>query len=99
MYRSLFDSATTYKHFSLMYGGKPENTDGSAGKYYVTGTNEYTRYLVNELPTDNTPQGCNISMDRYFNSVPLAAWAIEKKFTIIGSMHHDQKRSRNKSKY
>ena len=30
-------------------------------------------------------------MDRYFTSVSLAEWALEKKFTIVGTMRHDRK--------
>ena len=30
-------------------------------------------------------------MDHYFMSVFLAEWALQKKFTIVGTMHHDRK--------
>ena len=30
-------------------------------------------------------------MDRYFTSVSLAAWELQKKFTIVVTMHHDRK--------
>ena len=30
-------------------------------------------------------------MDRYFTSVYLATWALEKNITIAGIMKHDQK--------
>ena len=30
-------------------------------------------------------------MDRYFTSVSLAAWELQKKFTIVGTMRHDRK--------
>ena len=30
-------------------------------------------------------------MDRYFTSVFLVEWALQKKFTIVGTMHHDRK--------
>ena len=91
LYRSLCDSMTTYTSFTLPYAGKPESTDGPAGKYYLTGTNKYTKYLVSEFSAYNSIQECNISMDRYFTSVSLAAWALENKSTIVGNMHHDRK--------
>ena len=31
-------------------------------------------------------------MDRYFTSVFLAEWALQKKFRIVGTMCHDRKR-------
>lgn len=91
LYRSLCDSTVTYTYFTLPYAGKPEVIDGDAAKYYVTGTDEYTKYLVNGFSAYGTIQGCNISMDRYFTSVFLAEWALEKKFTIVGTMRHNRK--------
>ena len=91
LYRSLCDSTTTYTYFTLTYAGKSESADGPAAKFYLTGTDEYTKYLVNKFSAYNSIQGCNISMDRYFTSVCLAAWALENKFTIVGTMRHDRK--------
>ena len=85
------DSTTTYTYFTLAYAGKPESIDGPARKYYLTGTNKYTKYLVSKFSACNSIQECNISMDRYFTSVSLADWALENKFTIVGIMHHDRK--------
>ena len=45
----------------------------------ITGTNEYIKYLVNEFSAYNSIQLCNISMDRYFTLMSLAAWALENK--------------------
>ena len=73
LYRSLCDSTTTYTYFILAYAGKPESTDGPAAKHYLTGTNEYAKYLINEFSAYNSIQGCNISMERYFTSVSLLA--------------------------
>ena len=41
--------------------------------------------------TTNSTEGGNLSMDRYFTSASLAAWALEKKVTIIGTIHRDRK--------
>ena len=64
LYRSLCDSSTTYTYYSLPYAGKPEVVDGHAAKYYVTGTDAYTKYLVDEVSNYSSIQGCNISMDQ-----------------------------------
>ena len=69
LYRSLCDSTVTYTYFSLAYAGKQEVVGGNGAKFYITGTDEYTKYLVNELSRYTSIQGCNISMDRYFTSV------------------------------
>ena len=41
--------------------------------------------------TTNSTEGSNLSMERYFTSASLAAWALEKKVTIIGTIHRDRK--------
>ena len=58
---------------------------------YVSGTDEYTKYLVEGVSQHNSIQGCNISMDRYFTSVSLAELANENNFTIVGTMRLDRK--------
>ena len=73
------------------YAGKPEVTEGPASKYYVTGMDEYIKYLVNETSKHNSIEGSNILMNRYFTSVSLAEWALEKKVTIVGTMRHNRK--------
>ena len=36
-------------------------------------------------------QGRNISLDRYFTSVTLAEWCLERNITIVGTLKSDQK--------
>ena len=92
IFRSLCDSTATYTYYTLPYTGKPEVAEGDTAKYYVTGTDAYTQYLVNEISNYSSIQGCSISLDRYFTSVSYAEWALEKKFTIVGTMRDDRKR-------
>ena len=75
----------------MAYAGKPESTDGPAANCYLTGTDEYTKYLVNVFSAYKSIQGCNISMDRYFTLISLAPWALENKFIIVETMPHDRK--------
>ena len=49
LYRSLYDASVLYTYYSLPYGRKPEDLSGDASKYYISGTDEYTKYLVNEV--------------------------------------------------
>ena len=58
--------------------------------YYVTGADEYTKYFVNDFSTVAKMSGCTISMDRYFTSVPLAQWCLERNI-IVGTMRLDWK--------
>ena len=79
LYRNLCDSLTNYTHCWLLYADKPEITKGLASKYYVTGMDEYTKYLVNEISKYISLEVSNILMDRYLTSVFLLEWALEKK--------------------
>ena len=49
LYRSLCDSTVTYTYFSLASAGKPEVVGGNGAKFYITGPDEYTKYLVSGL--------------------------------------------------
>ena len=91
LYQSLCYSSIPYTYYSLPYAGKPEKVEGPAVKYYITGTDEYSKYLINELYVYCNFQGINISMDRYFPSVSLATWALQKNITAVGAMKHDRK--------
>ena len=91
MYHSLCDSLTSYTYFTLSYAGKPEDIAEEAAKFYVTGTDEYTKHLVTEFNQYNSFQDCSISMDWYFNSVTLPEWGLQNNFTIVGTMQHNRK--------
>ena len=62
-----------------------------AHDYYVTGCDEYTKWLVNNFQIYGTLQGRNISLDRYFTSVTLAEWCLERNITIVGTLKSDRK--------
>ena len=67
------------------------NERDPAAKSYITKTEEYSKYLINELSIYCNLQGINISMDRYLPSVSLATWTLEKNICIVGNMKHDLK--------
>ena len=71
--------------------GKPDKVGFPAAKSYITKTEEYSKYLINELSIYCNLQGINISMDRYLPSVSLATWALEKNICIVGNVKHDLK--------
>ena len=76
LYQSLCDAKVPYTYSVLPYAGKSE--DISANDYYVTGCDEYTKWLVNNFQIYGTLQGRNISFDRYFTSVTLANGALRE---------------------
>ena len=42
----LIFSAIPYIYYSLPYAGKPEKIEGSPEKYYITGMDEFSKYLI-----------------------------------------------------
>ena len=89
LYRSLCDAKVPYTYSTLPYAGKPEVI--GANYYYVTGCDEYTKWLVNNFQIYGTLQGRNISLIRYFTSVTLAEWCLERNITIVGTLKFDRK--------
>ena len=91
LFRSLCDSALQYMYFCLPYAGKP---NGQPNEFYVTKTDEYTKYLVNgaiKIGGAGCLRGRNISLDRYFTSVTIADWLLEKNITTTGTLRSDRK--------
>ena len=89
--RSLCDSSIPCSYYSLSYACKPEKVEGPAAKYYITGTDEYSKYLINKLSLHCNLQRINIPIDRYFTSISLTTWALEKNITIVGTIKYDRK--------
>ena len=47
LYCSLCDAVVPYTYFTHHYAGKPSQKNEELSKYYVKGTDEHTKYLVN----------------------------------------------------
>ena len=86
-----YDWSVQYTYFTLPYAGKPEDLNTEASKFYITGTDEYSKYLVENFNRFNSIKVCNISVDRYFTSITLADWATTKHFSILRTMRLDRK--------
>ena len=91
LYQSLCDSSVQYTYYSLPYAGKPDDLTRDAGKYYITGTDQYSKYLIENFNKFNSIQSCNVSVDCYFTSITLADWARSHNFSIVGNMCLDRK--------
>ena len=88
LYRRLCDAEVPYTYLTLPYSGKPDSSDN---EYYVTGIDEYTKYLVNSFLRYNKLTGRNIWLDRCFTSIMLAHWCMEKKLSIVGTMRTNRR--------
>ena len=88
LYRSILDSVVSHTYFALPYAGEPEI---EVSEFYVTGTDEYSVYLVDKLSSHVDITGRNVSMDRYFTIVTITHYLKEKKTTLVGTMRANRK--------
>ena len=93
IYRSLCNSTIPCTYFTLPYAGKLNNVGlNNASKFYVSDTDEYTKYLVAETSKYNKLKETKILMDRYFTSVSVGKLALDdQSITIVGTIRHDRK--------
>ena len=66
------------------YARKPDVIDNEASKYSVTGTDNYTKHLLSGFCKLSKIKGGNVSLDRYFTSVPLTKSASANNFKKRG---------------
>ena len=74
---------------TLPNAGKPDDVNNKACKFYITGTDRYTKHLEG-FSEHSSIKGCKISMDRYFISVSIAESVTENDFTTFGTMRLDR---------
>ena len=70
--------------------GKPK--DGN-GPYYIDQTENYVKYLVEELEKDASLLAWNISTDCLYTSISLANWLLERGITTVGTLQHKSNRN------
>ena len=83
LFKSINCARYPYTYQAHIYAGKPE---GDPNEFYVSGTDNYIKFLVNKLLEHQPLQGRNISMDRLYTSIPIARWLLEKGITMIGTL-------------
>ena len=90
LFRSFCDAVDSYCYYRLPYAGKPDSLkENNVKKYYMSGMDEYTIYLLNGVSQFNNIRGTNISKDRYFTSVTVADWVNQEDVTLVGTIRLD----------
>ena len=79
LYRSISDITLPCTYFTLPYCSK---LGSGESQYYVTVTDEYTRYLLYNLADYTEFREKNISNDRQFKSIRVESYLLEKRITI-----------------
>ena len=87
LFKSINCSRYPYTYQSHVYCGKPES---EPNQFYIAGTNNYIKFLVEKLNGYHSLKGRNISMDRLYNNLEIADWLFRKSITTIGTMQHNR---------
>ena len=86
-----FRSLGSWRHpcvyYTIPYTGKPEVTDA-----HIKDSMTLVKKIVEGYETNGfNLSGTNISMDRYYTSIPIVEWLYEKKFFCIAKMNSNRK--------
>lgn len=84
LFKSINCARYPYTYQAHVYCGKPNSIEES--HYYVCGTENYIKYLVEKLHKTVSICGRNISMDRLYTSIPIARWLLQRGITMVGTM-------------
>ena len=87
-FRSLGSSRRSYIYYTVPYARKPVEVTESHKKDTLTSVKQFVEgyeihgYLL---------KGANISIDRYYTSIPLSEWLYRKNITCIGTLNSNRK--------
>ena len=88
LFRSINSAQMPYSYTAIAYAGMPT---GIPSEYYLSGTDEYMKALINRLSLAVSIQGRNLSIDHFYTSIDLARWCLDKKVTLVGTMQSNQR--------
>ena len=83
LFRSINSAEVPNPYTSVIYAGKPVD---KPGPYYVQTTNDIVKYLVNSLTREANIKERNLSTDRFYTSIEIANWLLEKNVTCVGTI-------------
>ena len=76
-----------YTYQSHVYSGKPTE---KPNEFYVQGTENYIKFLVERLSQHRRLSGRNITIDRLYTGFPIAEWLLNRNITTLGTMQHNR---------
>ena len=88
LFKSINAARYPYTFIAAPYSGKPVE---EGGEYYIQGTENIVKYLVERLESKVQLNGRNISFDRLYTSLSLEIWLYEKNITSIGTLQINRK--------
>ena len=84
LFKSLNSARIPYTYQTHVYSGKREEVTNES--FYVQGTIKYIKYFVEQLQKCHSLKGRNITMDRLYTSLEIAAdWLSARNITMVGT--------------
>ena len=83
LFQSINSAKAPYTYTSVIYAGKPLD---EPGPHYVQTTDDIVKYLVNSLARETNIKGRNLSTGRFYTSIEIANWLLEKNVTCLGTI-------------
>lgn len=88
LFKSINAARYPYTFFSHPYSGKPT---GEPTEHYMNGTDETVQYMIRGQQQHSDLRGRNLSVDRFYTSVPLAEWLFQHGITIVGTLQANRR--------
>ena len=91
LFSSINSTKFPYTFTVVVYAGRPKQYNSVLCKYYVRGTEETIKTLFRNLERCTNLAGWNITYDRFYTSIALEKWLVEKNITSVGTIQANQK--------
>ena len=91
LFRSINSARFPCTFTAVVYAGRPKQYNLDLCKYYVRGTEEKIKTLVTNLERCTNLAGRNVTYDRFYTSIALGKWLLEKNITSVGTIQANQK--------
>lgn len=96
LFKAINDARFPYNYFATPYCGKPVE---EGGVFYVQGTENLVKYMVDSFSKYQAISGRNISFDRLYTSLTIAEWLLERHHvTCLGTLQKNRKGISNEIK-
>ena len=83
LFRSINSAKVLYTYTSIFFAGKPVD---KPGPHYIQTMDDIVKYLVNSLTREANIKGCNLFTDRFYTSIVIANWLLEKNVTCVSTI-------------
>ena len=91
LFRSINSARFLYTFTAVVHAGRPKQYNSDLRKYFVRGTEETVKTLVTNLERCTNLAGRNVTYDRFYTSIALGKWLLERNITSVGTIQANRK--------